>query len=208
MDRGIRLLHGDMRMQSDLEAIPACDWTIDAAANPSVLAGLDGRSSPRQLAEHNLGGMLNILEYCRVHTAGLILLSTSRIYSVRDLAALPVRTANESFVLDAAKSKMAGVGEAGITEEFPMRQPISLYGATKLASEVMAREYGSAFQFPVWINRCGLLAGAGPFGTAAQGISSYWLHAHAARMPLEFLGLAAQDIKCATPSILRILPIW
>jgi CDP-paratose 2-epimerase len=195
MDRGIRLLHGDVRMQSDLEAIPACDWTIDAAANPSVLAGLDGHSSPRQLAEHNLGGTLNILEYCRVHRAGLILLSTSRVYSVRDLAALPMRTLNKSFVLDAAKTEMTGAGEAGITEEFPVRQPISLYGATKLASEVMAREYGSAFQFPVWIDRCGVLAGAGQFGTAAQGILSYWLHAHAARMPLEYLGFGGSGYQ-------------
>ena len=65
------------------------------------------------------------------------------------------------------------------------RHPISLYGATKLASERLAREYGAGFRVPVWINRCGVLAGAGQFGTAEQGIFSYWLHAHAARCPLQ-----------------------
>jgi CDP-paratose 2-epimerase len=40
----------------------------------------------------------------------------------------------------------------------------------------------------VWINRCGVLAGAGQFGTAEQGIFSYWLHAHAARLPLRYIG--------------------
>ena len=34
----------------------------------------------------------------------------------------------------------------------------------------LAQEYAAAFQLPVWINRCGVLAGAGQFGTAEQGI--------------------------------------
>lgn len=63
--QGIRYMHGDLRLRSDVDVLPACDWVIDAAANPSVLAGVDGRSSTRQLSEHNLAGTLNILEYCR-----------------------------------------------------------------------------------------------------------------------------------------------
>ena len=53
---GVEVLHGDTRMASDLETLPAAEWVIDAAANPSVLAGVDGRSSSRQLVEHNLHG--------------------------------------------------------------------------------------------------------------------------------------------------------
>ena len=186
--RGVRFIHGDLRMPSDLEAIGPNDWVIDAAAHPSVLAGVDGRSSPRQLAEHNLIGTLNLLDYCRQYQAGLILLSSSRVYSVRDLAALPVRECEGAFQLAPAETSMAGLTRDGIDENFPTRQPVSLYGATKLASETMAREYGHAFGFPVWINRCGVLAGAGQFGTAEQGIFSYWLHAHAARLPLRYIG--------------------
>lgn len=185
---GVRFVHGDLRMVSDLDAIGLSDWVIDAAAHPSVLAGVDGRSSPRQLAEHNLVGTLNILDYCRQYKAGLIMLSTSRVYSVQDLAALPVKENQGAFQLDSSKGTFPGATQSGIDETFSTRQPISLYGATKLASEVMAREYGHAFNFPVWINRCGVLAGAGQFGTAEQGIFSYWLHAHAARLPLRYIG--------------------
>jgi CDP-paratose 2-epimerase len=32
------------------------------------------------------------------------------------------------------------------------------------------------------------MAGPGQFGTAEQGIFSYWLHAHAARLPLRYIG--------------------
>ncbi len=193
--RGVRFVHGDLRMRSDFEALPACDWVIDAAANPSVLAGVDGRSSPRQLSEHNLAGTLNVLEYCRDNKAGLVLLSSSRVYSVRDLAALPVVARDNAFTLPSSPSLPPGVTEAGISEGFPVRQPISLYGATKLSSEIMAIEYGSTFGFPVWINRCGVLAGAGQFGTAEQGIFSYWVHAHAAKKRLRYIGFGGNGYQ-------------
>jgi len=79
---GIRLFHGDIRHASDFDSLPAVDWVVDAAANPSVLAGVDGLTSSRQLIEHNLLGTVNILEYCKRHKAGFILLSTSRVYSI------------------------------------------------------------------------------------------------------------------------------
>ncbi len=192
---GVQFIHGDLRFRSDVESLPACNWVIDAAANPSVLAGVDGRSSPRQLTEHNLVGTLNVLEYCREHKAGLILLSSSRVYSVRDLAALPMRQVNNAFVLNTDVQFPAGAGNRGITERFPTSPPVSLYGATKLSSEMMALEYGLTFDFPVWVNRCGVLAGAGQFGTAEQGIFSYWLHAHAARLPLRYIGFGGHGYQ-------------
>ncbi|MBV9767919.1 MAG: NAD-dependent epimerase/dehydratase family protein [Acidobacteriaceae bacterium] len=192
--KGIQFIHGDLRMRSDVEAIPACDWVIDAAANPSVLAGVDGRSSPRQLGEHNLSGTLNVLEYCRERKAGIVLLSSSRVYSVRDLAALPMQEQDHAFVLN-PQAASDTVSPQGITEQFPVHQPISLYGATKLSSEIMAVEYGLTFGFPVWINRCGVLAGAGQFGTGEQGIFSYWVHAHAARLPLRYIGFGGRGYQ-------------
>ena len=45
---------GDVRFEKDLERAKNIDWVIDAAANPSVLAGVDGKTSSRELLEHNL----------------------------------------------------------------------------------------------------------------------------------------------------------
>jgi hypothetical protein len=112
---GVRFFHGDLRLRSDLDPLPACDWVIDAAANPSILAGIDGRSSARQVAEHNLSGTLNLLEYCRAHGAGLIVISTNRVYSVRDLAALPMRECGASFALDDTQPLPSGVSASGLT---------------------------------------------------------------------------------------------
>src|SRR5207248_7371200 len=116
-------------------------------------------------------------------------------YSVRELSALPVTERDGAFVLDPGRPLPAGVSKAGVAESFAVSQPISLYGATKLCSEIMAIEYGNAFQFPVWVNRCGNLAGAGQFGTAEQGIFSYWIHAHARRSRLRYTGFGGQGYQ-------------
>jgi CDP-paratose 2-epimerase len=199
---GVRLYHADQRVPSDLDGLPPCDWVIDAAANPSVLAGVDGRTSSRQVLEHNLGGTLNLLEYCKEHRAGLILLSTSRVYSITPLAALPLEVADNAFrPTDASaqkgKSKKPeplpqGFTREGIAESFSTEAPISLYGATKLACEALALEYGEAFGTPVFVNRCGVLAGAGQFGRADQGIFAYWLNRWLRKQPLVYLGFGGR----------------
>ncbi|HSH93034.1 MAG TPA: NAD-dependent epimerase/dehydratase family protein, partial [Roseimicrobium sp.] len=59
---------------------------------------------------------------------------------------------------------------------------------TKLASEALALEYLYAFDVPVWINRCGVLAGAGQFGRADQGIFAFWINAWLRNHPLKYIG--------------------
>ncbi len=185
---GVKFFHGDIRAASDFESLPAVDWVIDAAANPSVLAGVKGDFSSRQLFEHNLASALNVLEYSKAHKAGLVLLSTSRVYSIPALVSLPLRVNRNAFQLDDAAVLPPGVSANGVGVKFSTRAPISLYGSTKLASEIVALEYGEAFGFPVWINRCGVLAGAGQFGTPDQGIFAYWINAHLRRRPLRYIG--------------------
>ena len=188
---GVQVIHGDIRAASDFEGLPTAEWVIDAAAHPSVLAGLEGSCSSRQLLEHNLGGLVNMLEYAKMHRAGFVLLSSSRVYSIPALCGLPLKTAGNAFVLDDSLPLPTGVSARGIGVDFSTVPPISLYGSTKLASEAVALEYGEAFNFPVWVNRCGVLAGAGQFGTPDQGIFSYWVNAHLRRRPLRYIGFGA-----------------
>jgi CDP-paratose 2-epimerase len=185
---GVEFIHGDLRSASDIAGLPPCEWVIDAAANPSVLAGLSGAGSSRRLFEHNLTGFGNVLEYCREHKAGLLLLSSSRVYSIPALGAIPLRVQDQAFAVDLASPLPRGLTVNGIGVDFSTAAPVSLYGATKLASEIMALEYGAAFDFPVWITRCGVLAGAGQFGTPAQGIFAFWVNAHLRRRPIRYIG--------------------
>jgi CDP-paratose 2-epimerase len=192
---GIDVRVGDIRNSKDLEALPPVDWVLDCAANPSVLAGVDGKTSAKELLDHNLGGTIHLLEYCRTHGAGFLLLSTSRVYSIPPLAALPVEVVDKAFrpVLDPSLQVSGfkfqpAISSSGLTESFSTEPPVSLYGSSKRCSELLALEYGCTFDFPVRINRCGVLAGAGQFGKADQGIFSFWIHSWAQRRTLKYIG--------------------
>lgn len=186
---GIRVIHSDVRISEDVAGLPSANWVIDAAAQPSVLAGTAGSgTSSRQLMQHNLEGTINILEYCRTHGAGFTLLSTSRVYSIPPLSALKMEITNSAFRPARGQDLPTGLTEIGVAEHFSTAPPVSLYGATKTCSELLALEYGLTFKFPVWINRLGVLAGAGQFGRADQGIFSFWIHSCASKRPLKFIG--------------------
>ncbi|MEM7144562.1 MAG: NAD-dependent epimerase/dehydratase family protein [Verrucomicrobiota bacterium] len=183
---------GDVRNPADFDALPPVDWVIDAAANPSVLAGVDGQSSSRDVLENNLVGTINMLEYCRRTKAGFILLSTSRVYSIPPLANLTVSPVDHAFTPDLSNNPPIGLTEKGINEAFSTAPPLSLYGASKAASETLALEYGHAFDFEVWINRCGVLAGPGQFARPDQGIFAFWIHSFREQAPLKYIGFDGQ----------------
>jgi len=193
---GIKVVAGDIRCQSDVDALPKCDYVIDAAANPSVLAGVDGKTSSRQLVEHNLSGTINVLEYCKRYQAGFVLLSTSRVYSIPGLANLKMKVVDASYVADPDQDFPSGIAIDGVIEQYSTAPPVSLYGSSKVTSEHLALEYGSTFDFPVWINRCGVMAGAGQFGHPAQGIFAYWINAHLRRRPLRYIGFDGMGHQC------------
>jgi CDP-paratose 2-epimerase len=207
---GVTIVHGDVRSASDLTVLGTFDWVIDCAANPSVLAGVDAKSSSRQLVDHNLSGTINLLEACKQWGAGFLLLSTSRVYSIPPLASLKMSVHQGAFHPQLAQPLAPGLSQRGISELFSTAPPISLYGATKLTSEILALEYGLTFEFPIWINRCGVLAGAGQFGKPDQGIFSYWLHAWREGRSLKYIGfdgLGHQVRDCLHPKDLAPLVI-
>ena len=200
--RGVRVIHGDVRVAADIEAVGPFDWVVDAAAEPSVLAGTAAgtHTGRRQLVEHNLTGTVNLLEAAAAWQAGVVLLSTSRVYSIPALCELPLAkqtglSGAEAFAVDGTRPLPAGLSPRGITEAFSTTAPVSLYGATKLAGETLALEYAHAAGTPLVIDRCGVMAGAGQFGRADQGIFSWWIHRWAAREPLSYLGFGGRGLQ-------------
>lgn len=187
---GVAFVHGDVRNASDLEeAGEGFDLLVDAAAEPSVLAGL--RGSPLYLTGTNLGGTLNCLEYARRYGTTVVFLSTSRVYSIEPLRGLRLRETDTRLELEAVQP-FAGAGEQGISEEFPTHLPRSLYGATKLASELMVQEYVHAYGVRAVVNRCGVIAGAGQFGKVDQGVFTLWVANHFFGKPLAYTGFGGQ----------------
>lgn len=187
-EAGVTVSHRDVRCQSDIDALADCDWLIDAAANPSVMAGVGAGATSRQLMEQNLLGAVNLLEFARRCKAGFILLSSNRVYNIPALTNTPLKVVDDAFTLDTSKPHPAGLSEHGISEALSTAPPVSLYGATKLASEILAFEYSQAYGFPAVVDRCGVLAGETQFGVPDQGIYSYWIRMYASRRPLKYLG--------------------
>jgi nucleoside-diphosphate-sugar epimerase len=124
---GIKVLTADLRDAAAMAALPAADFVVDAAANPSVLAGVDGKTSSRELVDHNLTGTINVLEYCKAHKAGFILLSTSRVYSIAPLAGLAVAAVDHAFrpSPQSLTPSVPGLSPAGLGENFATRPPPS-----------------------------------------------------------------------------------
>ena len=184
--RNIQFVHGDVRQPEDIAALPGVfDVVIDASAEPSVLAGLDG--SPAYVLDTNLGGTINCLELARKRGGAFIFLSTSRVYSIAPLRALTFQETPTRFTLNANQTS-PGVGERGIAEEFPVHLPRSLYGATKLASEMLVQEYVASYALRAVIDRCGVIAGPGQFGKVDQGVFTLWVAHHAFGKPLKYTG--------------------
>src|SRR5260370_36479913 len=176
------------RSLSRPESLHVVDGISGCDANPRVVSGVDGKSNSRQVIEHNLFGTVNLLEYCKRTGAGFILLSTSRVYSIAALAKLPFGVKDRAFQPKLDSISIPGISSEGVSEDFSTAAPLSLYGSSKLASEILALEYGNAFHFPVWINRCGMLAGAGQFGRPDQGIFAFWISSYLRRRPLKYIG--------------------
>ncbi len=205
---GVRFIHTDLRAASDFDCWPRVDAVIEAAANPSVLAGVDGVTSSRQLIEHNLLGTVNTLEYCRRTGAAFVLLSTSRVYSILALNNIALDVRDQAYTPAEQQAPIRGMTREGITESFSTTPPLSLYGASKLASEHLALEYGAAYGFPVWVDRCGVLAGAGQFGRPDQGIFTYWIHSWLYERPLRYIGFTGEGFQvrdCLHPADLRLV---
>ena len=163
---GVEFVHGDIRNKEDFDALPAVDAVIEASAEPSVLAGLDG--TPDYLINTNLFGTVNCLNYALKHKAAFIFLSTSRVYPIKTLESLNFVEEVTRFALT-DEQRVPGASAKGIAENFPLDGPRSLYGTTKLASELLIQEYNEFYNLKTVINRCGVITGAVANGQGRSG---------------------------------------
>jgi CDP-paratose 2-epimerase len=184
-DRGIRFLEADVRDREALAAVEPIDALIECSAEPSAVVGMSGDTS--YPFETNLVGAYNCLELARRDSAQFVFLSTSRVYPYRALNELALSRGETRFEL-APSQPVAGVSAAGVSEEFPLVGPRTLYGATKLAAELLVTEYAANFELATVVNRCGVIAGPWQMGKVDQGVFTFWLLHHYFRRPLTYIG--------------------
>ncbi|MGB9184009.1 MAG: NAD-dependent epimerase/dehydratase family protein [Solirubrobacteraceae bacterium] len=184
-EAGVEFVHGDVRQREDLLGIGEIDALLECSAEPSALAGLDER--PDYAVGSNLIGAYHCLELARRRHAQFVFLSTSRVYPIAPLRELALAE-DETRLRLLDKQAVPGASSAGIAETFPLIGARTLYGATKLAAELLVAEYREAYGLRTIIDRCGVLAGPWQMGKVDQGVFSHWMLAHHFRRPLSYIG--------------------
>jgi CDP-paratose 2-epimerase len=186
---GVEFVKGDVREPEGLMALPKFDAIIECSAEPSVMSGVDGDTG--YLVHTNLTGAYNCLELARRDGAYFVFLSTSRVYPVQPQVELRLEEAETRFEL-AAEQEVRGVSPAGISEQFPLEGARTLYGATKLAAELLIEEFREGLGVPAVIDRCGVIAGPWQMGKVDQGVFTHWMLAHHFGNPLSYIGFGGE----------------
>lgn len=185
----------DIRESSQLEPIfkeHAADLAlvVHTAAQPSHdWAARD----PRTDFAVNATGTLNMLELTRQHApeAVFIFTSTNKVYG--DLPnALPLIETETRWELDASHPWSAH----GIDETMSIDQcKHSVFGASKVAADVMCQEYGRYFGMKTAVFRGGCLTGPGHSGTALHGFLAYVVKCCITGHPYTIFGYKGKQVR-------------
>jgi CDP-paratose 2-epimerase len=184
-EAGVQFIHGDVRLPEDLDRVGPVGVILECSAEPSVLAGQGAERA--FVVQTNLLGTVNCLEAALRHRARLVFLSTSRVYPVEALNQLPFVEEESRYQIRPAAGT-SGASERGIDVGFTLEGARTLYGATKLASELLIEEYARAHGLEAVVNRCGVIAGPWQFGRIDQGVAAYWLLRHRLGGALSYIG--------------------
>lgn len=141
----------------------------------------------------NTNGTLNLLEMTRQHCpeAGFIFTSTSKIYGdlVNQLPLVELETRWEL-------PKTHPFGAHGIDESMSIDQSLhSLFGASKLAADVLVQEYGRYFGLKTASFRGGCLTGSGHSGTELHGFLAYLVKCAITRTPYKVFGYQGKQVR-------------
>lgn len=187
---GIEFVHGDIRNAEDFDAIGPIDILIDAAAEPSVVSGID--TTPDYLINTNLFGTINCLNFALKNDSLFILLSTSRVYPIQSLNQIPLIETSTRFEFDPTLHSHPGVTSKGVSENFTLKGSRSFYGSTKLAAELLVEEYAAFYGLKTIINRCGVLTGPWQMGKVDQGVVVLWMAKHFWKKELGYFGFGGE----------------
>ncbi|MEO3386742.1 NAD-dependent epimerase/dehydratase family protein [Mesorhizobium sp. CAU 1741] len=178
VDRIISDVAGDLKLVVHAAAQPSHDW---AARDPFTDFGV------------NAQGTLNLLEAVRRHAAGaaFVFLSTNKVYGDTPNR-LPLVELETRWELDRAHPFF----QRGIDETMSVDQSThSLFGASKLAADVLVQEYGRSFGMNTACFRGGCLTGGNHAGTALHGFLAYLMKCTVQRRGYTIHGHAGKQVR-------------
>jgi CDP-paratose 2-epimerase len=159
-------------------AQPSHDW---AAREPFTDFGV------------NATGTLNLLEATRQFCpeAAFIFISTNKVYGDTPNR-LPLVEKDTRWELDASHA----FAEKGINEEMSIDQSMhSIFGASKVAADVMVQEYGRYFGIKTACFRGGCLTGPNHSGAQLHGFLAYLMKCNVTQTPYTVFGYKAKQVR-------------
>ena len=164
------------------------DAIVHAAAQPSHdLAA----ARPFDDFDVNAGGTLNLLEAARraCPEAPFIHLSTNKVYGD---APNQLNLVEKEMRWDYADQQYLD----GIKETFTIDNSLhSVFGASKVAADVMVQEYGRYFQMPSCCLRCGCLTGPNHSGVELHGFLSYLIRCNLEGKTYRIYGYKGKQVR-------------
>ena len=188
-----RFEHHDLDVR-DRDAVDALfaearpDFVVHCAAQPSH--DLAARR-PFDDFDVNAVGTLNLLEATRAHAteAPFVFLSTNKVYG----------DAPNELPLVELETRWDYANEAdrdGIDETMRVDRTMhSLFGASKLAADVLVQEYGRYFGMPTVCLRGGCLTGPNHAGAELHGFLAYLARAVRDGLPYRVFGYKAKQVR-------------
>lgn len=186
---GVRFLHGDIRNKEDLESVGKVGCIVECSAEASILSAYEGAAG--YVLNTNLFGTINCLEIAKRFGADFVFLSTSRVYPIAATNSIRCTSTKTRYEIG-KEQELPGVSEKGISETFSLCGTRSLYGATKLCSELIIQEYLSTYDMKGIINRCSLLTGPWQMGKIDQGVIALWVAKHLFEDELNYIGFGGE----------------
>jgi len=158
-----------------INSLPKFDIIVDCCAEAAIEVS---KKEIHKVVNTNLIGTINILQKIKKDNSKIIYLSSSRVYPIEHLSK-DYKLKNLSKKLKIKKM---------INENDNIIGPKSIYGLTKLTSEMFIEEFAYAFGIKYLINRCGVISGPLQFGKQDQGFVSLWIWNHLNKKNLSYIG--------------------
>lgn len=191
-EKGITFIHCDIRNKEDFINLPKTDIILNCAAQPSAI----NYSNPEFDYTNNTHGVVNILEYSRKNKTPIIFWSTNKCYSGDLVNSVPSDVKDTRLVWSNPAYKLDGWSNCGFNERLAVDgKDHSIYGASKIASDLLLQEWADAFDIPAICNRFSCLAGPNQWGKAEQGWVTWFAIANELELPVSFIGYNGFQVR-------------
>ena len=171
----IRNLKIDIQNFKKISKLPKYDLIIDCCAEAAVEIS---KNQIDRVINTNLIGTINVLKKVKKDKSKIIFLSSSRINPINEInKVLNKKVLNKKILLNRS-----------FNENSSIFGPKTIYGVTKLASEMFIEEFSYAFKIKYIINRCAVISGPLQFGKQDQGFVSLWIWSHLMKKKLSYIG--------------------